>query len=36
MVGSWPNTNTSWEVDVTNNGSGSVEVLATAICAATG
>jgi hypothetical protein len=36
MVGSWPNTNTSWEVDVTNNGGGSVEVIATAICAATG
>lgn len=36
MVGSWPNTDTSREVDVTNNGGGSVEVLTTAICAATG
>jgi len=36
MVGSYPNTNTSWEVDVTNNGTGSVEVFPTAICAATG
>jgi hypothetical protein len=36
MVGSYPNTDTSWEVDVTNNGGGSVEVFTTAICAATG
>jgi hypothetical protein len=36
MVGSHPNTDTSWEVDVPNNGGGSVEVFTTAICAATG
>jgi len=36
MVGSYPTTDTSWEVDVTTNGGGSVEVFTTATCAATG
>ncbi len=36
MVGSYPSSTTTWEVDVTNNGAGQVEVTAIANCAALG